>query len=103
MGRLHIPNDIIQYLQQYYGDRLKSRGLCSPRSPDLIPLDFYLFGRIKNNVFKNRFHTLEELKEAIERELKNITPFELEHVFESMKRRVSLCLNMDGGHFELVL
>lgn len=99
----HTAVATLQYLREFYDDRLISRGVWPARSPDLTPLDFYIFGRIKNNIFKNRPHTLEELEEAIRHELESITPDELERVFECMKRRVNLCLQNEGGHFEHLL
>lgn len=99
----HTAVQTLRYLHDYYDDRVISRGLWPARSPDLTPLDFYLFGRIKNNIFKNRLHTLEELEAAIQQEIQSITPNELERVFDCMKRRVNLCLENGGGHFEHLL
>lgn len=99
----HTANATIEHLETYYGDRVISRGLWPPRSPDLTPLDYYLFGRIKNNIFKNRIHTIEELEARIIEEIQNITAAELEKVFENMKRRVNLCLEQGGGHFQHLL
>jgi hypothetical protein len=42
----------------------------------------------------------EELQAAIIQEVGNITPNMLVNVFESLKRRVNLCLEQNGGHFE---
>jgi hypothetical protein len=36
-----------------------------PRSPDLTILDFFIFPYLKNTIFKNNPHNLEELQEAI--------------------------------------
>ena len=46
---------------------------------------------------------LEELEEALIREVQNISREELIQVFESMKRRVGLCLQQEGGHIEHLL
>ena len=47
----HTAITTIRYLEEFSGNRVISRPLRSPRSPDLTPLDFYMFGQIKNNVF----------------------------------------------------
>lgn len=99
----HTAGETLRYLREFYDDRLISRGLWPARSPDLTPLDYYLFGRIKNNIFKNPLHTLDELQVAIRHEIEIITPNELQNVFECMKRRVNLCLENEGGHFEHLL
>lgn len=99
----HIAHNTLEYLQQFFGDRLISRGRWPPRSPDLTPLDFYLFGYLKNKVFQNRPHTLEELQAAINQEIQTIDENQLQQVFDNIKRRVNLCLNCNGGHFEHIL
>lgn len=96
----HTANETITYLQQFFDDRIISRGRWPPRSPDLTPLDYFLFGQLKNEVFKNRIHTLEDLEVAIIHVMQNITPDILQNVFENMKRRVDICLQNNGGHFE---
>jgi len=96
----HKSRETIAYLQQFYDNRIVN---YPPRSPDMTPLDFCLFGRLKNNIFKNRLHTLEELREAIERELANITVEDLQNIFENMKRRIQLCIEKNGHHFETEL
>ena len=43
-----------------------------PRSPDLTPLDFYLWGTLKNTVYATEPQTLEELREKIEHTINDI-------------------------------
>jgi hypothetical protein len=45
-----------------------------PRSPDLTPCDFFLWGYLKAKVYEQRPQTLEALKEAIRQEVAAITP-----------------------------
>jgi hypothetical protein len=64
----HTTQENLVYLQQFYGNRIISNRLnpeFPPRSPDLTPLDFCIFRHLKNEVFKKRMHTLEELMEEI--------------------------------------
>ena len=42
-----------------------------PRSPDLTPLDFYLWGTLKNTVYATKPQTLEELRDQIQHTLSN--------------------------------
>lgn len=99
----HTSNATLTHLQEFYDNRVISKNLWPPRSPDLTPLDFYLFGNLKTKVFKKRLHTLEELQNAIENEIRNITQEELQRVFDNLKRRVNLCLQNDGQHFQHLL
>lgn len=98
----HTAGATIRYLQQFYDNRIISQGLWPPRSPDLTPLDFFLFGHLKNKVFQNRIHTVDELQQAITREIQNVSANQLQNVFESMKRRVNSCLENEGHHFEFL-
>jgi hypothetical protein len=99
----HTAFNTMQYLRQFFGNRVISRGIWPSRSPDLTPLDFFLFGHLKNKVFARNLHTAEELQVAITQEIANITPQMLINVFESLKRRVNICLHHDGAQFEQYL
>lgn len=59
-----------------------------------------LFGSLKNTIYMNRLHTLEELQETITNKIRNITDDVLHHVFENVKRSVNLGLLNYYGHFE---
>jgi hypothetical protein len=96
----HVAHQTINYLQEFFGDRLVSRDRWPPRSPDLTPLDFYLFGSLKTKVFRNRLHTLEELQAAIVEEINNIDQHTLQRVFDNIKKRVNMTLLNNGGHIE---
>jgi hypothetical protein len=43
-------------------DRIIIKGFWPPRSPDLNPCDFYLWGKLRNIVYANNPHDLEALK-----------------------------------------
>nr|XP_022910373.1 histone-lysine N-methyltransferase SETMAR-like [Onthophagus taurus] len=99
----HTARTTERFLQEFYDDRVIGRGCWPPRSPDLTPLDFFLFGHLKNSIYKNRLHTLEELEDAIRQNVQQITGKQLVHVFDNMKRRITLCLENNGQHFEFFL
>jgi len=56
-------------LEGVFGDRTIRLGLWPARSPDLNPCDFYLWGNLKDKVYRTKPHTEEELKENIRREI----------------------------------
>jgi hypothetical protein len=78
------------------GDRIISKDIWPPRSPDLTPPD-YLWGAIKGAIYKDNPHTLLELKEAIAYFIKNIPPIELSRVFANKIRRVDACIKTHGA------
>ena len=64
------------------------------RSPDLSPLDFWLWGYLKDKVYSHSVATLQELRDAIEDELQSI-PAGMVHnatlsVVENAKKLISI-------------
>ena len=58
----------MQWLDERFPERLSSirRGpKRAPPSPDLNPSDFYLWGFLKDTVYKNHPRAIAELKQAI--------------------------------------
>jgi hypothetical protein len=90
-------------INQVFGDRVVSRGLRPPRSSDLNPCDFYLWGKLKDKVYVNNPHTLDELKDNIRVEISDITREELRRVAGNIFSRCEACLQAEGRHFEILL
>ena len=64
----HTAQLVLDYLQQRFPDRLisfKTDVMWPPRSPDLNPLDFYLWGHIKQLIKGEAYHSLDQLKSHI--------------------------------------
>ncbi|GFV83983.1 DUF4817 domain-containing protein [Trichonephila clavipes] len=74
----HTANPVKAFLIQTFGeDRIVSRRRrypWLPRYPDLIPVDFWLWGFLKSHVFLSGPSSLSELKDAIRREISFIHP-----------------------------
>lgn len=96
----HTARETREYLRQVYDNRVIGAGIWPPRSPDLTPLDFFMFGFLKNKIYINRMHSVIELRNAIINAVQSITPEQLRNVFEGMKKRIDACVNSGGGHFE---
>lgn len=73
------------------------------RSPDLTPLDFFLWEYIKDKVFCTAPTTKEEMKERIRTACASVTPVMLSNVRRSFSARLIKCLNVDGMFFEHLL
>ena len=71
-----------------------------PRSHDLTPLDFYLWGTLKNTVYTTKPQTLEELRDKIQHEINNIPLATIQTVCRSVRRRCWECTVAEGGHFQ---
>lgn len=71
-----------------------------PRSPDLTSPDFFLWGYVKGIVYNTVPTTPDNMKERIREAFQNISPAVLLNVAEGFKKRIRLCLEADGRHFE---
>ena len=99
----HYGNVARKWLTDTFGNRWIGRrgGLeWPPRSPDLTPPDFFLWGVIKEAVYSTKPRSLEELKERITNTFLSITPELCHKVCSSMENRVLKCIKVNGGQFE---
>jgi len=74
------------------------------RSSDLSPCDFFLWGYLKEKVFKHRPQSLEDLKERIQQEIDSILPELTRRVMKNFRERLHQCVANDGRHMsDLIL
>ncbi|GFW48926.1 uncharacterized protein TNCV_3901241 [Trichonephila clavipes] len=103
----HTANPVKAFLIQTFGeDRIVSR--CykypwPPRSPDLTPADFWLWGYLKSRVYLSGPSSLSELKDVIRREVSSIHPDMLNSAVAGFVTRLECFLSCDGGHLEHIL
>ena len=74
-----------------------------PRSPDLSPCDFFLWGYLKSVVYNTNPNTVTQLKENIRTEVSRIPQALCKRVFENMRARLEECVRLDGRHLENVV
>ena len=74
-----------------------------PRSSDLSPLAYFLWGHRKSVVYQNRPRTLDDLKDAITTECQEISTETLNRVKDSFIKRIDACINAEGEQFEHLL
>jgi hypothetical protein len=74
-----------------------------PRSPDLSACDFFLWGYLKQKVYVNRPHTIQDVKDNIRAEISQIPQNMLQKVMNSVRWRVELCLNSGGAHLSDII
>lgn len=70
------------------------------RSPDLSPLDFFLWGHLKTKVFSKKPKDLEHMKAIISEECAQISPDMCKNVMLTFVKRLSKCVEIDGRHVE---
>ncbi|GFX18135.1 uncharacterized protein TNCV_1578141 [Trichonephila clavipes] len=87
----HTARATIDLLKDTFGDRLISRfGPVNwpPRSCDLTPLDYFLWGYVKSLVYADKPQTLHHLEDNIRRVIADIRPQMLEKVIENWTSRL---------------
>ncbi|GFU64614.1 uncharacterized protein TNCV_2682471 [Trichonephila clavipes] len=87
----HTARATIDLLKDTFGDRLISRfGPVNwpPKSCDLTPLDFFLWGYVKSLVYVDKPQTLEHLEDNIRHVIANIRSQMLEKVIENWTSRL---------------
>ncbi|GFW70764.1 uncharacterized protein TNCV_2923191 [Trichonephila clavipes] len=88
----HTARATIDLLKDTFGDRLISRfGPVNrpPRSCDLTPLDYFLWGYVKSLVYADKPQTLDHLEDNIHRVITDIRSQMLEKVIEDWTSRLN--------------
>lgn len=99
----HNSRIVSQYLNQRFPRWIGNMGPVPwpARSPDLTPLDYFLWGAIKNKVYLQKPNDLEELKNNITAAIRNIRRQSIQAAVQrEMVRRCQMCIDANGGHFE---
>ncbi|GFY26042.1 putative transposable element [Trichonephila clavipes] len=88
----HTARATIDLLKDKFGDQLISRfGPVNwpPRSCDLTPLDYFLWGYVKSLVYADKPQTFDHLEDNIRRVIADIRPHMLEKVIENRTSRLT--------------
>lgn len=96
----HTANAVQNWLQSKFGSKFLHKSMWPPRSPDLNPCDYYLWGYLKSVVYNPLPETIEDLKVNIENEIRNIPRETLKSIFWNLRKRCILVKEAQGGHFE---
>ncbi len=70
------------------------------RYPDLTPLDFFVWGFVKNQVFQIPVQNITQLKRRITRAIRSVTQDMIAKVWENKENRLDEILRETGGHIE---
>lgn len=94
----HTARATIDVLKRLFPGRLMSKNgdfHWPPRSPDLTPPDFFLWGYLKSKVYINMPRTLDALKTNIRQEIASET---LADTMENAAKRAVFAVQAQGGH-----
>ena len=101
----HYTRHVRDYLNESFPNRwLGRRGPVAwpPRSPDLTPLDYYLWGHMKTLVYETKVDSRASLRDRIFAAAEHIRkhPDNIASAIQSQLIRAENCLETRGGHFE---
>lgn len=102
----HYAHQVCNFLHQTFPNRwIGRRGPTEwpARSPDLTPVDYFLWGYLKNKIYAEKPNNIDDLKEKIRHEIRNITPEIVDNVQKEFILRLGHCLAVNGQHFEQLL
>ena len=95
-----ISHSVFQPLEPWSGQEAFE---WSPHSPDLNPCDFFLWGHLKDCIYRNKPTTLQQLKENILQYSREIDQHLCERVIQSFKKRMQVCAQRKDHHLEHVI
>lgn len=100
----HKARRVTEYLHNTFANRwigINGPIEWAPKSPDLTPLDYFLWGTLKNQVYKTPTRNLDHLKEKIRDACENLSR---EMLFKAatreVRKRLDKCLEVEGMHIE---
>ncbi|GBN88351.1 hypothetical protein AVEN_259634-1 [Araneus ventricosus] len=99
----HKISSVKQHLVEEFGEQIIGYGGFQewpPRSLDQTPMDFFLWGYLKQQVYATAPPTLQDLQRRITDACANVTPAVLHRVQREVQARVHMCIVADGEKFE---
>ena len=103
----HNAQIVTRHLNNVFPNRwIGTRGPIQwpARSPDLTPLDFFLWGYLKELVYQTRSDNIKDLKKKIGRACQTVTPNMIRAACtRELLRRSESCVAAEGAQFENLL
>jgi len=104
----HYTRHVRDYLNESFPNHWLGRGgpvAWPPRSPDLTPLDYYLWGHMKMLVYETKVDSRAALRDRIFGAAKHIHnhPGIIASATQSLLMRAENCIAAGGGHLEQFL
>lgn len=99
----HNVRRVTEFLNNNFREWIGKSGTYQwpPRSPDLTPLDFFLWGYLKNKVYYMRVGSVNDIRNKIIQEIEEINNSNiLQNVYSNIAKRLNLCLERNGSHVE---
>ena len=103
----HTSNCVMSFLREKFGNRIISRFAernWPARSPDMNPLDFWLWGHVESIVIQRKPGSIDELKMIVESIIEDLNenPSLIDKVTANVSKRAKACVDCNGSIFEHV-
>lgn len=102
----HCTLNTLELLSVYFDGKVISRNAATewpPHSPDLNPLDYFLWGVLDEKVQQRRPGSLRQLKAYITDEFNKLDRSILPTVISNFAKRLEKCVLSNGAHFAHLL
>lgn len=102
----HYYLPVRQWLDNHFPNKwigLRGPVEWQPHSLDLTLPDFFLWGVLRNDVYKNKPNNIDDLKAAIIQSCAKITPNMCAKVCSSVPNRMRSCIAANGAQFEHII
>ena len=99
----HKARVVTQYLRAVFGDRVIALGWdpeWAPRSPDVTPCDFFLWGYMKDKVYGKRLANRISLKEKIWEVFPSIEQEKIRDACRGVERKLQDLVELEGEHIQ---
>lgn len=99
----HNSDQVVQFLNTHFPNQwMGTHGpiLWPARSPDLTPLDFFLWGYLKDKLYEERCVSVEEMVRRIRNILREVHHNTLRKAVNQCLERAHACMFNSGSHFE---
>jgi hypothetical protein len=103
---VHVTRETIDFVERVFEGRIISQNSdigWPPYSPDLTPLDYFFWSYALAKVVCRQPEDINKLKSIVEEVTKNIVPEIVHSAVANLMKRVALCLESGGGHFEFAM
>ena len=99
----HYGTIVRNYLDATFPNRWIGRSghmAWAARSPDLSPLDYFVWGYLKDSVYKRKPNNLASLKTFIEEDCLNMREEFVQNAVLSFESRLKICIENEGSSVE---
>ena len=102
----HTAEATLDVLRPVFEDRIIKRRadvVWPPRSYNLTPLNYYLWGAVKDKFYADKPETIDALKDNIREAIGEIQLHIIANVLKNWIERVSYCMVIPGSHLNEII